>query len=59
MCMCFISVIFAAHLFRMYLKMFLFNAVRSRPVVPEDKMPPPSGLMVEFGYPCGSLLILA
>jgi hypothetical protein len=39
-CMCFIAVIFAAQVFRMYLKMFLFNAVRSRPVVPEDKMPP-------------------
>jgi len=58
-CVCFIEVVFAAHLFRMYLKMFSSNAVRSRPVMPEDKMPSLSGLMVEFGWPCGSLLILA
>jgi hypothetical protein len=49
MCVCFVAVIVAAHVFRMYFRMFLFNAVRSRPVVPEDKMPPVSGLMVEFG----------
>ena len=43
MCVCFVGVVFAAHLFRMSLKMFSFNAVRSKPVMPED------GLMVEFG----------
>lgn len=49
MCVCFVAVIFAVHVFRMYLIMFLFNAVRSRSVVPEGKMPRLSGLMVEFG----------
>ena len=48
-CVCFVAVIFAANVIIIYLKMFLFSAVHSRPVVPEDKMPPVSGLMVEFG----------
>jgi hypothetical protein len=49
MCVCFVEVVFAARLFRMSLKMFSSNAVRSRPVMPEDKMPSLSDLMVEFG----------
>jgi len=48
-CVCFVEVVFAARLFRMSLKMFSSNAVRSRPVMPEDKMPSLSDLMVEFG----------